>query len=94
MEGKWLLGVKFGVNRTGAPVVELSAGMGSPEFLLRRPRSWTSPCEEIEKGRAYLHLLVTQRNSVTDSIGFSNTLGSPCKLSTAGARGRVCLFTG
>jgi hypothetical protein len=24
MEGKWLLGVKFGVNCTGAPVVELS----------------------------------------------------------------------
>jgi hypothetical protein len=24
IEGKWLLGVEFGVNRTGAPVVELS----------------------------------------------------------------------
>jgi hypothetical protein len=24
MEGKWLGGVKFGVNRTGAPVVKLS----------------------------------------------------------------------
>jgi hypothetical protein len=28
MEGKWLLGVKFGVNRTGAPVVELSGRYG------------------------------------------------------------------
>jgi hypothetical protein len=24
IEGKWLLGVEFGVNRMGAPVVELS----------------------------------------------------------------------
>jgi hypothetical protein len=47
------------------------AGMGSPEFLLRRPQSWTSPCEEIEKGRVYLHLSVTQRNSVADSLWVS-----------------------
>jgi hypothetical protein len=28
MEGKWLLGVKFGANHTGASVVELSGQYG------------------------------------------------------------------
>jgi hypothetical protein len=43
------------------------ASASSLEFLLRRPRSWTSPCEEIGKGRVYLLLSVTQRNSTADS---------------------------
>jgi hypothetical protein len=48
MEGKLLLGVKFGVNRTGAPVVKLSdryglAGVPAPpstimDFTLGRNR--------------------------------------------------------
>jgi hypothetical protein len=34
IEGKWLLRVQFGVNRTGAPVVELSG-----RYRLARDRS-------------------------------------------------------
>jgi hypothetical protein len=44
------------------------ASTGLPEPLLRRPWSGVSTCEEIEKGRVYLRLSVTQRNSVADSL--------------------------
>jgi hypothetical protein len=44
------------------------AGTGSPEPLLRRPRSGVSTCEEIEKGRGYLQTSVTHRNSVHESL--------------------------
>jgi hypothetical protein len=45
-----------------------SASTGSPEPLLRRPRSRISTCEEIEKGRAYLRMSLTQRNSAMASF--------------------------
>jgi hypothetical protein len=44
------------------------AGIGSLESLLHRPWSRASTCEEIEKGSFCLRLLVTQRNSVADSL--------------------------
>jgi hypothetical protein len=48
-EVKRLLRVELGVSHVGALVIAYLASASSPEFLLRRPRSWTSPCEELER---------------------------------------------
>jgi hypothetical protein len=60
--------------------------MSSPEFLLRRPRSWISPCEEIEKGRVYLQLSVTKRNNTVESSKVFEITRVPGKKMAARAR--------
>jgi hypothetical protein len=44
------------------------ASTGSQELLLHCPWSGVSTCEEIEKGRGYLRMLVTHRNSAREPL--------------------------
>jgi hypothetical protein len=86
IEGKWSLGVELGVSHTGAPVVAFPAGTGSPEPLLRRPRSGISGCEEIERGGTLMRMPVTRVNSLKDSKPVIQTARGLCAIRHAGAR--------
>ena len=82
--------VELGVSRTRGPVFAFSgryklAGATAPpstveDYTLRRNR----------KGRAYLRMLVTQRNSAMASLRFFlNNQGPLCIPDTAGVHGRA-----
>jgi hypothetical protein len=58
--------------------LRILAGTGSPEPLLRRPWSGTSPCEEIERGGALVEMSVRQRNSRQESLRVFQTTRDPC----------------
>jgi hypothetical protein len=65
------------------------AGTSSPEPLLRRPWSGVLTCEEIEKGRGYMRMSVTHRNSVHESLRVIQKSRVLCAKQTLRARGRV-----
>jgi hypothetical protein len=55
-------------------------GLGSPEPLLRRPRSGTSTREELESEGPLRKESVTHRNSVGDSLRVFKSLGSSVQI--------------
>jgi hypothetical protein len=66
VEGKWLLGVELVSTTLEHRSLRILAGTGSPEPLLRRPRSRTSVREELESEGSLRKESVTHRNSARD----------------------------
>jgi hypothetical protein len=62
------------------------AGLGSPESLLRRPRSGTSIREELESEGPLRKMSVTHRNSAHDSLRVIRTARVLCAKTLARAR--------
>jgi hypothetical protein len=58
--------------------LRFSAGMGSPESRLRRPRLRISGCKETEGGGAFAQMSVRQRNSREDSLLVFQMTRDPC----------------
>jgi small ligand-binding sensory domain FIST len=84
-----LLGVELGIVQRGSIAIAFFGRFGSPELLLRRPRSGILDCEETERGGAFMQMSVRQRNSGEDSLLVFQMTRDPCEKWTPRVSARV-----